>query len=60
MSRTVCVCCMDYQGHHMSRTVCMLVHARGLTGATATPQNDLQAQARCHRIGQESEVKIYR
>eukprot|EP01052_Picozoa_sp_SAG31_P021324 SAG31_NODE_1643_length_7660_cov_2.867875_6_plen_724_part_00 len=24
------------------------------------PQNDLQAQARCHRIGQEQEVKIYR
>ena len=24
------------------------------------PQNDLQAQARCHRIGQEKEVKIYR
>jgi len=24
------------------------------------PQNDLQAQARCHRIGQTSEVKIYR
>eukprot|EP00741_Cyanophora_paradoxa_P014824 tig00020825_g14300.t1 len=24
------------------------------------PQNDLQAQARCHRIGQKKEVKIYR
>lgn len=24
------------------------------------PQNDLQAQARCHRIGQEKMVKIYR
>ena len=24
------------------------------------PQNDLQAQARCHRIGQSKEVKIYR
>ncbi|OAG29943.1 chromodomain-helicase-DNA-binding protein 7 [Nematocida displodere] len=24
------------------------------------PQNDLQAQARCHRIGQTAEVKIYR
>ncbi|KCZ76080.1 hypothetical protein H311_02929, partial [Anncaliia algerae PRA109] len=24
------------------------------------PQNDLQAQARCHRIGQTQEVKIYR
>lgn len=24
------------------------------------PQNDLQAQARCHRIGQEKAVKIYR
>ena len=24
------------------------------------PQNDLQAQARCHRIGQEKKVKIYR
>ena len=24
------------------------------------PQNDLQAQARCHRIGQEKNVKIYR
>lgn len=24
------------------------------------PQNDLQAQARCHRIGQTNEVKIYR
>jgi len=24
------------------------------------PQNDLQAQARCHRIGQTKEVKIYR
>ncbi len=24
------------------------------------PQNDLQAQARCHRIGQTREVKIYR
>ncbi|EJW05386.1 hypothetical protein EDEG_00050 [Edhazardia aedis USNM 41457] len=24
------------------------------------PQNDLQAQARCHRIGQRNEVKIYR
>lgn len=24
------------------------------------PQNDLQAQARCHRIGQTSEVKIFR
>jgi len=24
------------------------------------PQNDLQAQARCHRIGQKNEVKIYR
>ncbi len=24
------------------------------------PQNDLQAQARCHRIGQEKSVKIYR
>ena len=24
------------------------------------PQNDLQAQARCHRIGQDKEVKIYR
>lgn len=24
------------------------------------PQNDLQAQARCHRIGQTSEVKVYR
>ena len=24
------------------------------------PQNDLQAQARCHRIGQQKEVKIYR
>ena len=24
------------------------------------PQNDLQAQARCHRIGQKKNVKIYR
>ena len=24
------------------------------------PQNDLQAQARCHRIGQQKSVKIYR
>ena len=24
------------------------------------PQNDLQAQARCHRIGQTKKVKIYR
>lgn len=24
------------------------------------PQNDLQAQARCHRIGQKNEVKVYR
>ena len=24
------------------------------------PQNDLQAQARCHRIGQDKMVKIYR
>eukprot|EP00736_Rhodelphis_marinus_P006316 Rmarinus@m.22515 len=24
------------------------------------PQNDIQAQARCHRIGQRKEVKIYR
>ncbi|PIK44556.1 putative chromodomain-helicase-DNA-binding protein 8-like isoform X3 [Apostichopus japonicus] len=24
------------------------------------PQNDLQAQARCHRIGQEKAVKVYR
>lgn len=24
------------------------------------PQNDLQAQARCHRIGQKNQVKIYR
>lgn len=24
------------------------------------PQNDLQAQARCHRIGQTQEVKVYR
>ena len=24
------------------------------------PQNDLQAQARCHRIGQEKKVKVYR
>jgi len=24
------------------------------------PQNDIQAQARCHRIGQENTVKIYR
>ena len=24
------------------------------------PQNDLQAQARCHRIGQEKPVKVYR
>ncbi|KAK4530119.1 hypothetical protein CCYA_CCYA03G0976 [Cyanidiococcus yangmingshanensis] len=24
------------------------------------PQNDIQAQARCHRIGQERDVKVYR
>ncbi|KAK4526530.1 hypothetical protein GAYE_SCF25G4446 [Galdieria yellowstonensis] len=24
------------------------------------PQNDVQAQARCHRIGQEKDVKVYR
>ena len=24
------------------------------------PQNDLQAQARCHRIGQKKSVKVYR
>jgi len=24
------------------------------------PQNDIQAQARCHRIGQEKKVKVYR
>ena len=24
------------------------------------PQNDLQAQARCHRIGQKKAVKVYR
>ena len=24
------------------------------------PQNDLQAQARCHRIGQNKAVKVYR
>ena len=24
------------------------------------PQNDIQAQARCHRIGQKDEVKVYR
>ena len=24
------------------------------------PQNDIQAMARCHRIGQEKHVKIYR
>lgn len=24
------------------------------------PQNDLQAQARCHRIGQTENVKVYR
>ena len=24
------------------------------------PQNDIQAQARCHRIGQKKEVKVYR
>ncbi|KAF4719463.1 choline dehydrogenase 7, partial [Perkinsus olseni] len=24
------------------------------------PQNDMQAQARCHRIGQKKEVKVYR
>lgn len=24
------------------------------------PQNDIQAQARCHRIGQEKDVKVYR
>ena len=29
-------------------------------GADWNPQNDLQAMARCHRIGQEKEVTIYR
>jgi SNF2 family DNA or RNA helicase len=24
------------------------------------PQNDIQAQARCHRIGQDKKVKVYR
>ena len=24
------------------------------------PQNDLQATARCHRIGQKKDVKVYR
>jgi chromodomain-helicase-DNA-binding protein 7 len=24
------------------------------------PQNDVQAQARCHRIGQTKEVQVYR
>jgi SNF2 family DNA or RNA helicase len=24
------------------------------------PQNDIQAQARCHRIGQDKTVKVYR
>ena len=47
-----------------------LLHA-GLTGLALraqviiydsdwNPQNDLQAMARCHRIGQEKEVTIYR
>lgn len=43
-------------------------HAVNLTAADTciifdsdwNPQNDLQAQARCHRIGQTKEVKIYR
>lgn len=28
--------------------------------SSRNPQNDLQAQARCHRIGQTKKVKVYR
>lgn len=36
---------------------CVLVSVRPVR---RNPQNDLQAQARCHRIGQTQSVKVYR
>jgi len=52
----------------MSSTLCTLKIGINLTAADTciifdsdwNPQNDLQAQARCHRIGQTKSVKVYR
>jgi SNF2 family DNA or RNA helicase len=41
-----CVCC----AHSHTDT----------NGSDWNPQNDLQAQARCHRIGQKKAVSVYR
>ena len=58
-----------------ARSVCVVsCHSRGLSGYTIlpgclqviiydsdwNPQNDSQATARCHRIGQTQQVKVYR
>jgi SNF2 family DNA or RNA helicase len=52
----------------MITTFSQLHHGVNLTAADTViiydsdwnPQNDLQAQARCHRIGQSKAVKVYR
>lgn len=52
-------------GEHPSRvnTVLFMSPSSLMDGPSAPPspqQNDLQAMARCHRIGQEKEVTVYR
>jgi SNF2 family DNA or RNA helicase len=51
----VCFVCYGVHSYfHYCLTSCCF------TSIPQNPQNDLQAQARCHRIGQTKEVKVYR
>ena len=45
---------------HKLLTFVFLVDTCIIFDSDWNPQNDLQAQARCHRIGQTKSVKVYR
>ena len=59
---------MTRYSHYFSLNQSCLIIGINLTAADTciifdsdwNPQNDLQAQARCHRIGQTKSVKVYR
>ena len=66
------ICCLyqsisrDYTGWYIVLTyMCVYLYIQAADTAIIfdsdwNPQNDLQAQARIHRIGQEKKVRIYR
>lgn len=57
---TVCTVLRGVDWNRFLDVAAIRVHQVILFDSDWNPQNDIQAQARCHRIGQDKPVKVYR